>query len=179
MDRFKQWASRERSVGVRLATLAGLAVLFVIIFPLALALAAPLVDYRLGLPTIRFGVGNLIVGLALAAPGLALALWSISVQFRVGRGTPAPFMPTTTLVVVPPFTYCRNPMTLGTWAAFLGLAVWIGSISAVGIVLITMLLLVGYIKVVEENELAARFGEPYLEYKRRTPFIIPRLRRQG
>jgi protein-S-isoprenylcysteine O-methyltransferase Ste14 len=30
---------------------------------------------------------------------------------------------------------------------------------------------------VEEQEMVARFGEEYLAYRRRVPFIIPKLRR--
>jgi len=30
-----------------------------------------------------------------------------------------------------------------------------------------------YIKWIEEKELGERFGSEYLEYKRRTPFLIP------
>jgi protein-S-isoprenylcysteine O-methyltransferase Ste14 len=33
-----------------------------------------------------------------------------------------------------------------------------------------------YIRLVEEQEMIARFGEEYLAYRRRAPFIIPRLR---
>lgn len=36
-------------------------------------------------------------------------------------------------------------------------------------------LLLLYLRRVEEKELAERFGEPYMAYKRRTPFIIPKL----
>lgn len=32
---------------------------------------------------------------------------------------------------------------------------------------------------IEEKEMAARFDEAYLAYRRRVPFIIPRLRRRG
>jgi len=34
-----------------------------------------------------------------------------------------------------------------------------------------------YIKVVEERELELRLGKEYLQYKRGTSFIVPRLRR--
>lgn len=87
-----------------------------------------------------------------------------------------PVMPTQKLVVIRPFTYCRNPMTLGTILAYLGVCVWIGSISAVVIVLIFTILLLLYVKLLEEKELEARFGAEYLEYKRNTPFILPRFR---
>jgi len=31
-----------------------------------------------------------------------------------------------------------------------------------------------YIKLIEEKELEGRFGSEYAEYKKRTPFLIPR-----
>jgi hypothetical protein len=38
--------------------------------------------------------------------------------------------------------------------------------------------LLGYLKRFEEGELAERFGDAYLAYKRDVPFIIPRLPRR-
>jgi protein-S-isoprenylcysteine O-methyltransferase Ste14 len=37
------------------------------------------------------------------------------------------------------------------------------------------LMLILYIKRIEERELGARFGEEYLTYKMVTPFLIPRI----
>jgi len=34
---------------------------------------------------------------------------------------------------------------------------------------------VTYIKLIEEKELIERFGSEYLEYKQKTPFLIPRI----
>lgn len=34
-------------------------------------------------------------------------------------------------------------------------------------------MLIGYLKLIEEKELQMRFGNEYLEYKKKTPFIIP------
>jgi protein-S-isoprenylcysteine O-methyltransferase Ste14 len=42
------------------------------------------------------------------------------------------------------------------------------------VLLFGTLLLLLYVKGIEEKELPQRFGEEYLEYKRRTPFLIPR-----
>jgi protein-S-isoprenylcysteine O-methyltransferase Ste14 len=78
-------------------------------------------------------------------------------------------------VVQPPFTYCRNPMTLGTILGYGGIAVWLGSVSAVGIVAAVGALLLVYVRTVEEKELEARFGPAYQEYKRTTPFLLPRI----
>ena len=46
------------------------------------------------------------------------------------------------------------------------------------VIVLSGLLLI-YDKRVEERELAERFGEPYLQYKREVPFILPRLPKRG
>jgi protein-S-isoprenylcysteine O-methyltransferase Ste14 len=38
-------------------------------------------------------------------------------------------------------------------------------------------LLILYLKRIEEKELAERFGDAYLAHKREVPFIIPKLRK--
>jgi len=35
-------------------------------------------------------------------------------------------------------------------------------------------IILSYIKFIEEKELEQRYGDEYVEYKKRTPFIIPR-----
>ncbi len=70
-------------------------------------------------------------------------------------------------------------MNLGALLYFLGIGVWVGSPSALGLTLVFTVLLVAYLKGIEEPELAARFGEEYLKYKRRTPFLFPRLRKRA
>jgi len=85
-------------------------------------------------------------------------------------------MATQKLVIKRPYTYCRNPMALGTTAFYLGVATWTGSISALILALIYPVGILVYIKLVEEKELEQRFGLEYLEYKRRTRFLIPRFR---
>jgi protein-S-isoprenylcysteine O-methyltransferase Ste14 len=69
-------------------------------------------------------------------------------------------------------------MTLGTILAYLGIAVAVGTIAGTVLVLGLALLLVTYLKRLEEGELAERFGEAYLAYRRDVPFIIPRLARR-
>jgi protein-S-isoprenylcysteine O-methyltransferase Ste14 len=105
--------------------------------------------------------------------GWLFANWTIRVQFSTGKGTPIPLMPTQKLVVKGPYTYCRNPMTLGTAFFYLGIAAWLGSVSAVGIGLVYPVGILIYVKLVEERELEERFGSEYSEYKKRTPFLIP------
>jgi protein-S-isoprenylcysteine O-methyltransferase Ste14 len=87
-------------------------------------------------------------------------------------------MPTQKLLIKGPYTYCRNPMTLGTTIFNLGVAIWLGSISAMGLGLVYPVGILIYIKLIEEKELEERFGSEYLKYKMRTPFLIPRFRKK-
>ena len=174
MKRYQNWAKRESTTSKQVIILALAGLLIVVTIPFLVVVGSLAMDRWLGLPNFYVGVVNPIAGLILAALGLGLGLWSIQAQISIGRGTPVPMMPTRKLVVQPPFTYCRNPMTLGTILAYLGICVWIGSISALVIVLVLAALLILYIKRLEEKELEARFGEEYLAYKRRTPFMLPR-----
>lgn len=179
MRKYLQWASREYTERARLVALVPLAVLFLLVLPLLLVRVAGRLDRRLRLPRLSARRAGRVAGASLGVAGLALGLWSIASQVTVGSGTPLPMMPTQRLVVEPPFTLCRNPMTLGTVLAGLGIGVWIGSFSAIGIVMALGAALLAYVRLVEEKELEARFGQDYLDYKRSTPFLLPRPRSHG
>jgi hypothetical protein len=49
-------------------------------------------------------------------------------------------------------------MALGAIGAYLGIAVWVGSLAALGLVLLASACLLIYIKLLEEKEMVARFG---------------------
>ena len=146
--------------------------------PAALVYFSSLIDRHLQLPPLAFGVVNLVLGCGFVLAGFSLGWWAVSVQFAVGRGTPVPYMATQQLIIQKPYSYCRNPMALGAIVAYLGIAILIGSISAAVFVLSFAVLLLIYIKFLEEKEMELRFGEAYQEYRKRTPFIIPRLWRR-
>jgi protein-S-isoprenylcysteine O-methyltransferase Ste14 len=148
---------------------------FLGLLPFLVAGIGPRLDRRLGLPSLRVGGVNRVVGGLLMALGFTLGFWSVIVQLDRGRGTPLPLMPTQELLTDGPFRYCRNPMTLGTVLAYLGVGVGAGTIAGTLLVLGLAAFLLAYLKGLEEGELAERFGEAYLTYKREVPFIIPRL----
>ncbi|NOZ49948.1 MAG: isoprenylcysteine carboxylmethyltransferase family protein [Chloroflexi bacterium] len=179
MHKFQQWAQREqRPVHQALSLLFGGAV-FGFGFPIFLVLISAWLDGTFHLPRLVYGLWNSSLGLLMAFGGWGLAAWSVQVQFVEGKGTPVPIVPTRNLVQRGPYTYCRNPMVLGVILFYLGVAVWLGSLSVLVAVLLISLLLLLYFRFIEEKELALRFGEPYLTYKASTPFIIPRFRRLG
>lgn len=178
MSLFKKWSLKEHSFTKRIIALLPAGVLFIIILPYLFLVICPSIDEQLGLDRIQPGTATFIVGGVITVCGFALAFWSISIQLDQGRGTPLPMMPTQELIITGPFRYCRNPMALGTILAYLGMT--IGATTAAGIALVLLLssLLLLYIKKVEEKELAERFGQSYLEYKKSVPFIVPRIPRQ-
>jgi len=179
MDKYKQWAQRKSSSRQQLITLLVAGLFFLLLFPFLLVTCSTWIDRSLGLPGFSAGIANDIAGALLVAAGAALGWWSIERQLSIGEGTPVPLVPTRKLIRTGPFAWCRNPMTLGTFIAYLGIGVLAGSISALVIVTLFTAILIMYIRFVEEKELEARFGKDYVAYKKSTPFIIPRLRRRS
>jgi protein-S-isoprenylcysteine O-methyltransferase Ste14 len=174
-DRLIEQTRHEYSEKQRIVALAFMAPVFLLALPYIFVKLGFRLDLLLNWPHIVFGLFNLILACLLIVAGLGFAMWSIVSQFTLGRGTPVPLMATQRLIVQPPYTYCRNPMALGTFAAYLGAAVYFGSIGAVIVVLLFAAALLIYIWRVEEKEMEIRFGQEYLRYRDDTPFIFPRL----
>ena len=172
-DKFLQQTKREYSPNQRLAALVVGGVFFLIVAPFVLIALGSSLDQWLQWPPIRYEPINLILGGLLSVASWLLAIWANYVQFTLGRGTPVPLMATQKLIVEPPYTYCRNPMALGAIGMYLGVAIVFGSIGAGVLVLLGATVLLTYIKRVEEKEMELRFGQEYLAYKQRTPFLIP------
>ena len=174
-SRYARWAAKEHSEATRIAALLPAGPVFLGLIPFLVAGVGPRLDRRLGWRPLGNGGVNRIVGGILTAVGFSLAFRSIDMQLNRGRGTPLPVMPTHELLTEGPFRYCRNPMTLGTILGYLGIAIAARTITGALMVLSLAASLLLYLKRLEEGELAERFGEAYIAYKRETPFIIPRL----
>ncbi|MGA7161109.1 MAG: methyltransferase [Bacteroidota bacterium] len=73
------------------------------------------------------------------------------------------------------YGWTRNPMVLAALALLLSLGIWFQSTLFVLWVLILFApALLVFVKVYEERELEIRFGASYLDYKSRTPMLLPR-----
>ncbi len=168
----REYQPRQRIIGLALA-----GPVFLLILPLALYLLGTQSDTWIGIPAFSYPPINALLGWLAILGGLAFAWWSIYVQVTLGRGTPVPLMATQKLIVRPPYSYCRNPMALGTFVMYGGEAVVLGSIGALFLVALGAGLLLIYIKTFEEKEMETRFGEEYRAYRRQTPFLFPRIRR--
>ena len=173
-ERLLKQSKHEHSAGKRAVALIFAGILFLGILPAALVYLSARLDHRFALPHLGFGLINTVLGCGFLAAGFGLGWWANYVQFTVGRGTPIPLMATQQLIIQKPYSFCRNPMALGAIVAYMGIAILIGSIAAAGLVLACGVVLLVYIKVLEEKEMEARFGEAYEEYRKQTPFIIPR-----
>jgi protein-S-isoprenylcysteine O-methyltransferase Ste14 len=120
-----------------------------------------------------------VIGIPLVAIGLVLLASTIKLFASVGRGTLAPWDPTTRLVVRGPYRYVRNPMISGVLFVLLGeaalagslpLLLWFGLVFAINAV---------YLPLVEEPGLSRRFGDDYATYKANVPRWVPRIRPWG
>jgi protein-S-isoprenylcysteine O-methyltransferase Ste14 len=121
-------------------------------------------------------IGYLLSIVALVL-GLLLLTWTTYFQLKIGKGTPAPNAPTQHLVITGPYQLCRNPIELGAIFYYLGIGTLYGGI-VIGIICFILGVIIGssYHKFIEEKELEIRFGDEYREYKRKTPFLFPKLR---
>ncbi len=173
MNNFLKWQNQDKSsLGHIIALVIG-ALIFPTMIPFLLVAVLPRFDNYFGISSLFFGLGNIVSGVLAIIIGGVVAIWTIVIQINLASGTPFPMLPTKKLLIVGPFKYCRNPMTLGTIVAYVGIAVLIGSFSALLAVAIFAAMLIGYLKLIEEKELEIRFGSEYAEYKKKTPFIIP------
>src|SRR5262245_24079975 len=115
------------------------------------------------------------LGVIVSALGGGLYLWTIALFAKV-QGTQVPVAPTQRLVTSGPYAVSRNPMVTSAIIMVCGGGVVLDSWSFVAGGLVIPTAYLAYIRLVEERELEARFGEEYLAYKGTTPFIVPRLR---
>jgi protein-S-isoprenylcysteine O-methyltransferase Ste14 len=173
MNRFIKWQNQENSLKKHILFLGLGALIFPLSIPVVLVILLPRVEKMMGIGSFFIGNQNIITGILLILFGGILAIWTIFAQIKLASGTPFPMLPTKNLIIIGPFKYCRNPMTLGTIMAYSGIAVMIGSFASLLFVVLFALLLITYLKLVEEKELVLRFGQEYAEYKKVTPFIIP------
>lgn len=117
--------------------------------------------------------GALLISVTLMTCGL-VELW------HKGKGSPAPIAPTTSLVTTGPYSWCRNPIELGTNIYFLALGIYFdGFLTGLFSLLFGLILGIAYIKVIEEKEMQLRFGQAYEEYLHSVPFMaVPFIKRR-
>ncbi len=134
-------------------------------------------DRLLGFPKLIPGSYDLLISLPFLMTGFCLWLWSVW-KFMKAKGTPVPFNPPPKLVVDGPYAYMRNPMMLGVFLLLIGIGIFSGSLSLTVIFVPAFILIVVLeIKYIEEPELEKRLGKEYMEYRKNTPMMIPKIKR--
>lgn len=143
------------------------------VFTALFVIASVWVDGLLNMPGLLPGGARLPVSIPLFSAGVALTAWS-GFHFLKVKGTPVPFNPPPEVVTTGPYRCARNPMLTGVFLFLFGLGIYFDSISLV--FFFTPLFIavnVWGLKEIEESELAKRFGDTYIDYRRRTPMFIP------
>ncbi len=116
----------------------------------------------------------LIIGLILIVGGAILLIGTVSMFIRIGKGTLAPWSPTSKLVLSGVYGYTRNPMISGVFSALLGESIIFQS-RAIFVWTVSFFIINSiYFILSEEPGLAERFGQEYIKYKRNVPRWIPR-----
>jgi len=143
------------------------------VFTALFVLAALLVDRSLSLPGLLPEGARLPVSIPVIVVGGAATVWSALHFLRV-KGTPVPFNPPPAVVTTGPYRCARNPMLTGVFLFLLGLGLAVDSFSLVFFFTpLYVLFNVWELKQIEEPELVKRFGDEYVDYRRRTPMFFP------
>jgi protein-S-isoprenylcysteine O-methyltransferase Ste14 len=134
-------------------------------------------DRFLGLSPFISEPFSIVISAPFLIAGTFLWLWS-AIKFFKTKGIPVPINPPPKLVTNGPYAYSRNPMMTGLFMVMAGIGIYFGSITLTFVMTpLFIFMSVLEFKYIEEPELAKRFGKEYLEYKEKTPIIIPKLYR--
>ena len=147
-----------------------------IILPIIGIYVSLFVDSLLNFPWIIPFPIDLIIAIIVFIIGLFWAIWSNLTIFTKGEGSPIPLKETQTklLVMEGPYKYTRNPMVFGYILFWLGLGFLFKSVFLlIGFTLIITIALIILVKLWEEKNLERRFGNSYVEYKKKVSFLIP------
>jgi len=130
-------------------------------------------DTLLGLPSLPYPEAMQITGWPMLLAGTYYLVMSNLALKAKGSGFAA-FKLTRRIVAQSVYERVRNPMSLGTYLAYIGISLIAGSsyllLGALAIVIPVHAFNLRYF---EERELLARYGASYAEYMERVPFILP------
>ncbi len=107
-----------------------------------------------------------LAGAALVLAGGVLAIRAHQVMHRAGTNV-IPTLPALVLVTDGPFRFTRNPLYVAATGVYLGVALWVDGLVPLLLAVPMMAILHWGVVRREERYLAAKFGEPYREYRSR------------
>ncbi len=155
--------------------------LIFLLVPVGTFLLGSWLDALLLLPSFPPFPYNIISGISIMVGGATIGIKATRQLRDIGKGLPwgeaEDQSQSTVLITTGIFAYTRNPITFGYTLLPLGMGLLFRSLGmALFIPLIVLGVQLIIIKKREEPNLKRRFGEKYLEYKRKTPFLIPSIR---
>ena len=149
----------------------------VVVWTILRVVAAVLVA---GWAALHLRVLDRVIGLVLPEwlkpAGMVLLIVGGIVVLVCGGMLGTPGVIPTRFVVLGPFRYVRNPMSLGGVTMMFGLALFCHSISILVFSVILFLVLHGIVVLWEESFLEKRYGENYLQYKNSVNRWLPSFR---
>lgn len=154
-------------------------IIFLILIPLLIYFISNIFDSLIGIRILNTLTLRLIISAPFFAVGILFILWSNIVLFRIGSGGPTEGLgleispPTKKLVTVGPYRYTRNPMILGTFFMYFGLAVFLDSIFTFCLIILFLIITSVCLKNTEEKRLLKDFGDEFVRYRNSVPIIIP------
>lgn len=158
-------------------------VFFFILVPIGVYYAGRSFDYLFELPVLELGMIGLAIVASFLIIGSNFVIGSIQALLVKGGGVPLgdllPSDQSTQLVTSGVYRFSRNPMLFGYLLCLIAQGIIMNSVTTVFFIPTIFIGLWSiWLKVREEPGLETRFGETYMIYKRRTPFLIPRLWRK-
>jgi protein-S-isoprenylcysteine O-methyltransferase Ste14 len=133
---------------------------------LALICFAVALGLHMMLPLPRTVFPHHVLGLLLVAAGVGLCGYAAAI-FAACETTKNPYGEPAKFVTIPPYTFSRNPMYLGTAVVLLGLAVFFDS-PAILLAPIVFAVIIDRMVIPNEEQTMERiFGAEYLAYKDR------------
>jgi protein-S-isoprenylcysteine O-methyltransferase Ste14 len=124
------------------------------------------------IPVVRQAIWGLVM---VTSAGTALTVANLAIR---GLGAPFTVKLSSRLATDYLYAWTRNPMVLCTFAWFVSLALWHASPGAVLWLAVSVFPgWIFFVKRYEERELEIRFGSSDVDYRARTPFLWPRIKR--
>jgi protein-S-isoprenylcysteine O-methyltransferase Ste14 len=116
-----------------------------------------------------------VLGVAIAAGGLAVLLESFARFALEGLGTPAPPAPTERLIVTGAYRYVRNPMYVAVSSLIVGQGLFFGCPVLFAYAAAFAAVTTSFVRIYEEPTLLRTYGAQYERYRREVPGWRPRL----
>jgi len=157
-------------------------VIFFLLVPAGALYIGGKIDRILDIVNFDFGFTGKILSVPLFLVGAYYVIESIRILLVRGKGVPLgdvfPKDQTSELITKGVYSQTRNPMIFGYLACVCAVGLSLNSVSTTFIIpLFFIILWTIWLKKMEEPALERRFEKQYIEYRKKTPYLVPRPRK--